>query len=50
MGERGGAFQQQLDGTQWDINIELMGGSPASGHLSLDGGLSYDSNLCNGPW
>lgn len=49
-GRGGGVFQRRLDGTQWNINIELMGGSLANGHLSLDGGLSYDTNLCNGPW
>lgn len=43
-----GVAQGPTDWTQWDINIELMGGSLTNAYSGEK--LSYDTLMCNGPW
>lgn len=45
-GER--VIQSLADWSQWDINIELMGGSLTSVYSGRK--LSYETLMCNGPW
>lgn len=44
-----GVAQRPTDWTQWDINIELMGGSLAKAYSGKKT-PNYDTHMCNGPW